>query len=235
MTTPSSDKKCFISKLFFMSSVGRKYFSAITGLFLVGFLFIHLMGNLTLFLGSDVFNFYAHQLEKNKVLLFIMEAILFLGFLSHIVMGFYLTLQNRKARPQSYKKRRTLGMSTFFSNNMALGGSLIFIFLIIHVKHFRFGEMSHVENLYTDANVKVKDLHTLVVGSFKDGAIYSIFYIIAMFFVGGHVAHGFQSAFRSLGLSNKRLYAPLKKISCIIGFLVALCFAAMPFYFAFCQ
>ena len=219
-----------LGRLLFLSTVGRKIFVAITGLFLVGFLLIHLAGNITLFFGPDAFNGYAYQLEKNKAILYTLEIILLIGFSSHIIQAIYVTLENKKSRPVSYKKRRTLGMSTIFSNNMALGGSLILIFLVLHVNAFRFGETEMV--YHPSADELVRDIYTLVTTSFKD-PIYSGFYILAMFFVGGHVSHGFQSAFRSLGLSDKRVYPFFKKLSYVIGFFVALGFATMPIYFGF--
>lgn len=222
--------RSILGKLLFFSTIGRKIFVAITGLFLVGFLFIHLAGNVTLFFGPDAFNGYAYQLEKNKAILYTLEVILLIGFFSHIFQALYVTLRNRDSRPVSYKKRRTLGMSTLFSNNMALGGSLIFIFLVLHVNAFRFGETAMV--YHPSADELVRDIYTLVTTSFKD-PLYSGFYILAMFFVGGHVSHGFQSAFRSLGLSDKRVYPFFKCLSYLIGVFIGLGFATMPIYFGF--
>ena len=217
-----------VQRLFFLTSISNKVLSAVTGLFLVAFLVSHLAGNLLLYVGQDAFNAYAYQLEKNKELLIIAEVILLAGALLHIIMGYWLTLQGRAARPVKYYRKKTLGKSNFFSSNMAFGGSLIFIFLIIHIYSFKIEEKPLIVSATT--GLMIKDLYTHVISHFAS-PIYAGFYVLSMIFVGGHVAHGFQSAFRSLGLSNKDIYAPIVKFSYVFGFVIALLFASIPIYF----
>ncbi|MFM9028118.1 MAG: hypothetical protein ACKOQ6_08980 [Bacteroidota bacterium] len=114
----------------FYTSVGRKLVMAMTGLFLCVFLLEHLYGNLQLYKmdGGKAFNEYGEFLVNNLIIRTV-EYLLFGSILLHIIDGMYLTLRNQKARPVRYAVNHASKNSTWFSRNMGLTGSIIFVFL----------------------------------------------------------------------------------------------------------
>ncbi len=213
-------------------NVGKKIIVACSGLFLVTFIIIHLSGNFLLYVGQDAFNTYSYLLTRNKEILYLLEAGIIIGFLAHILVTFRLTLKNRQARGSvGYSKKKTLGKSTIFSSNMGVTGSYILIFLVIHIKTFKYGEASMV-SIDSFPGVQVKDLYSLVTTSFDDG-LYSLFYCVGMVLLGGHLSHGLQSAFKSLGFFRKEWEGTLRKISILFGVVVGAGFTSIPLYFYF--
>lgn len=191
----------------FTSTIGRKYVMAITGLFLCSFLIVHLTGNLLTLVPDEglTFNAFTHFMESN-IIIKIMEYVLFAGFIVHIIQAAAISYKNRLSRPVKYAVGPGGANSTWYSRNMGILGTILFIFLVIHLRDFfyelRFGE----KDLGTDANGNI-NLYTLVVETF--GILtYSALYFLAMFALGYHLWHGFQSAFRSLGLLHNK-YTPL--------------------------
>ena len=175
------------------SSIGKKVQVALAGLLLCGFLVSHLAGNLLLFGGAPVFNRYAHALESNP-LLPAAEILLALLFLAHIVSAVKVRWENRKARPEGYQARQWAGGRTVGSATMSWTAALVLVFVVVHVRTFRFGDHSG-------------DLHRFVLDKFQY-APYALFYLVSMAALALHLSHGFQSAFRSLGLEHPK-YTPL--------------------------
>jgi len=197
---------------------------ALTGLFLISFLLVHLSGNLLLFKsdGGKAFNEYAHFMSTNP-LIRVMEIVLFAGFLFHIIDGIVLTIQNRKARPTGYAVQKSSPDSSWVSRNMGISGSIILIFLIIHLRSF-FVEHRFLGN-DTPLDVMVKNAF--------DNPLYSGFYVIAMILLGLHLSHGFRSAFQSLGLRHNSYFHVIEYVGIIFSIVVPAAFAAMPIYFYF--
>lgn len=203
---------------------------AVTGLFLCTFLIVHASGNFLLFQsdGGLAFNTYTHFMSTNP-LIRVIEIVLLLGFVFHIYDGFALTLRNRKARPVQYKVWKPEENTNWSSRNMGLFGTILFIFLLVHLWNFyfrmKFGEVP------LDANGN-KDMFFVVKESFEIW-VYSLFYILSMLFLAFHLHHGFQSAFRTLGWTHKK-YTPLVKITgTAFAVLISAAFASMPLYFIF--
>lgn len=216
------------------SSIAKKYWMALTGLFLCLFLAGHLAGNLQLFMmgeeGRLQFNEYALFMTSNPAVK-ILSYVTYFSILFHAVDGFLLTLQNRKARPVQYAYNRPQVNSSWASRNMAVLGTLLLVFIATHMQNFwwrmHYGDMP----MHGD----MKDLHTVALGFFNpaenDMAIIAVaFYVFSMAALALHLAHGFQSAFQSLGASHSK-YLPLIK-GAGIGFsvLVPATFAAIPIY-----
>ena len=197
------------------SSIGKKVMVAAAGLLLCGFLITHLAGNLFLLVGATAFNHYAETLEKNP-LLPIAEIGLFALFLLHIVTSLILRVQDKQARPIAYDHKQSKGGSTWGSSTMAISGSLILIFLIVHIKTFKFGDQSD-------------GIFHLVVSSFKN-PLYAGFYVLAMAGLGLHLSHGFQSAFRTFGLSHPKYMCLVKKIGWGFALLISAGFAMLPIW-----
>jgi len=200
-----------------------------TGLFLCTFLVVHVVGNLQLFKHDQgaAFNTYSHFMGTNPIIRTI-EWGLVLGFGFHIFEAFSLTRRNRAARgAQGYVSNHSEQNSEWTSRNMGILGSVILVFLIVHLYNFfwraRFGTLD------PDINNN-DDLYTLVVSSFKQWW-YVLLYVAAQVSLGYHLWHGFRSGFQTLGL-NHRKYTPLIKYAGY-GFavVVSAAFAAMPLYF----
>lgn len=213
------------------SSIGRKIIMAVTGLFLCSFLVIHLIGNLQLFKndGGVAFNIYSHFMGTNPLIRTI-EWVLVAGFGFHIYEAIALTGKNRKARGgQGYVENRIEQNSPWASRNMGLLGTIILVFLLVHLYNFfwraRFGELD------PDINNN-DDLYTLVVSSFHQWW-YVLLYVLAQVALCYHLIHGFKSAFQSLGLTHRK-YTPLVTyVGYVFAVVVCAGFAAMPLYFFF--
>ncbi|MFT6850100.1 MAG: succinate dehydrogenase / fumarate reductase cytochrome b subunit [Sphingobacteriales bacterium] len=210
------------------SSVGRKLVMSLTGLFLISFLLVHLSGNLQLFKsdGGLQFNAYAKFMVTNPIIR-IMEIGLLLGFVLHIYQAIVLTRANNKAKGKENSKADAAS-STWYSRNMGLTGTVILVFLIIHLKNFyfqyKFGEVG------IDAGGN-KDLYTIVATMFAEEWWYSILYIISMVILGFHLNHGFQSAFRSFGLRNSKYSPIVNSVGTLYAIVVPAGYIAMPLYF----
>ena len=221
---------------FLKSSVGQKFLMSITGLFLIVFLMVHLTANLFLLVGSDAFNTVSHFMETNP-LIQIMQPALALGFLVHMIYALILTLQNRNARPMSYNKFEQGHSSTWASRNMFILGSLIFIFLVIHIMNFFWTMKVTGSDLLAEVNVGGVEMHNayaLVSGLFTDpqlGVVYSIFYVLGAIFLGLHLHHAFWSALQTIGWSNNVWRKRLEVVGDIFAVIIAAGFSIIPLYF----
>ncbi|MBC5994575.1 succinate dehydrogenase cytochrome b subunit [Pontibacter cellulosilyticus] len=217
----------------FSSTIGRKIIMSITGLFLCSFLVIHLIGNLQLFYtdGGEAFNVYSHFMGTNPIIR-TMEIVLLLGFLFHIYDAIVLTRRNKASRPIGYANNRPEENSPWSSRNMGLLGTVILVFLIIHLWNFfvpaRFGGL---EPIVVD-NVEYDNLYIKVVQSFKVWW-YVLIYVLAMVALAYHLIHGFQSAFQTLGLTHKKYTPFIQKFGYAFSILICLGFAIIPLYFFF--
>lgn len=208
------------------SSIGKKFMMAVTGSFLLIFLIIHLIGNITLFFGANAFNDYVSALDTVKPLIRVVEVVLLAGFIIHILNGIKLWLENKRARGVTYKVNGAKENSTVFSRTMAVTGSIIFIFLVSHLATFfwRF-------NVHDPLGFATHHQYYDVVVYFFNMWWYSILYVIAMIFLGYHLNHGFQSAFQTFGWNHNRYFPTIKRIGMIYAIIMALGFASMPLYF----
>jgi succinate dehydrogenase / fumarate reductase, cytochrome b subunit len=218
------------------SSVGKKVLVALTGLLLVGFLIVHLLGNLTLLIPDDgkAFNHYAHFLEGliHGWLIYAFEVGLIVLFLLHgfnaITVGW---LDKERARPQKYAKLANAGgrsHKTLASRTMILTGPAILIFVILHVRMFKFAD--HPAVVYD--GVRMKNLYAVVVEAFKNPAI-MVAYLVVMFLLGTHLWHGAWSAFQSLGWNSDRHIKVLTRISVAAAIILGGGFFILPPYIFF--
>lgn len=192
----------------FASTLGRKLLMSLTGLFLILFLVVHLAGNMQLLKddNGEAFNAYAHFMGHNALIQTISRAN-FAFIILHIIISFVLTLRNRGARgPEGYAVKS--GKSSIWaSRNMGILGTLVLIFLVIHLKDFwgesKFGDLK--EATYGDENYG--DLYAVVHYWFGIGW-YVALYVFCMCALAFHLWHGFASAFQTLGLRHQK-YTPL--------------------------
>jgi succinate dehydrogenase / fumarate reductase cytochrome b subunit len=182
----------------FSSSVGMKLLIGVTGFSLFVYLVIHIIGNLMVFFGPAAFNKYAFTLEGNP-LIPIIEIGLLLIFLVHVYKTVRMFLENQTARSVRYAKKRNAGRpsrKTFASSTMIVSGLWLLVFIVIHVKAFRYG----VEYEWPAGG---RDLYRLEMENFANPLTVG-FYVLSMLVVGSHLWHGISSSLQSLGLDHPR-------------------------------
>ena len=212
---------------FFQTSIGKKILMAVTGILLVFFLITHLVGNLMLFGGAEMFNNYVLSLKAIKPLIRVAEVILVLIFISHIFSGIQVTLENKKAKPQPYRVAPGNSTSKFYSRTMAVSGSVVLIFLVFHLQTFWWS--------FQKTHGNDTGFYEIVVNSpvsYKNPAI-ALFYIIALLLLAIHLRHGFQSAFQTFGLGESRYKGAIEKVSVLFWLIIPLGFVSIPLYFGF--
>jgi succinate dehydrogenase / fumarate reductase, cytochrome b subunit len=215
---------------FLESSIGRKIVMGLTGFFLIIFLLIHVTTNALIFVndGGETFNTAAHFMSHNPIVQ-ILEVGLFVGFLLHIYLSLKLTLQNNKARPVKYAMNNGNANSKWYSRSMGILGSLILIFLIVHLANFW---IPTKKALYND------DAPHNTYEGMKAVFSWERWYFIALYLLGilallYHLLHGFSSAFQSLGWNHRKYNRVIRMAGIIFSFVVCLLFAAMPISMAF--
>jgi succinate dehydrogenase / fumarate reductase cytochrome b subunit len=207
----------------FKSSLGKKLVMGITGLFLISFLMVHCFLNSLIFLndGGETFNLGAEFMAKNW-LIRAMEIVLFGGLLWHIIQAAILTRENKKARPVAYAASNPSANSKWYSRSMGLLGTILLIFLIIHLRHFwvvsRFTDeiTSGRETLFNEMKEVFSQLWVVIL------------YCLAMVSLGYHLLHGFKSAFQTLGWNHVKYNSIIEKTGVIISIVLPVLFAAMP-------
>ncbi len=202
--------------------MGTKIVIGLSGLFLVLYLIIHVGGNLLVFFGPRVFNTYAYNMEVRNPTLPILEIAILIGFLIHIFKTITMYLANSAARPVRYVKKERADYTSrksFASSTMIFGGLWLIVFLIIHVKAFRFSP----ETPWPGGG---RDLYQQEVGVFAN-PIMVVFYIVSMLVVGSHLWHGASSAFQSLGMTHPRWTPRLLVAGKVFAVLVAGAFIAI--------
>ncbi len=218
----------------FTSSIGRKYVMALTGLFLCSFLVIHWSGNMLLFLPDQghAFNSFTYFMEKN-IIVKTLEYVLFAGFIIHILQSYAITRQNQKARPIKYAVDSGNANSKWYSRSMGILGSLILIFLVIHMRNFWF-DLRFEDEINEDPANRVIDLYPMVVSTFHIWYLVLI-YVAGVISLGYHLWHGFPSAFRSFGLMHKQYTPVIVGVGKIYTIIITAGFVAMPLYFFILQ
>lgn len=211
---------------FTKSSIGKKFMMAVTGSFLLIFLIIHLVGNVTLFFGPNAFNAYVSTLDVVKPLIRVIELVLLAAFVIHIFNGLKLWLENKRAKGVEYKVNGSSENSSLFSRTMALTGSIVFIFLVTHLGTF-FWRFNVHDPMGFASNHQYYDIVVYFFGLWW----YAVLYVIGMIFLGYHLNHGFQSAFQTFGWNHNRYTPIIKKIGTIYAIIMAAGFASMPLYF----
>lgn len=211
---------------FFLTSIGKKYLMGITGLVWAGFVFGHMAGNMLMYISADLYNAYGHALTSGMAI-YAIEAVLVTCLLVHVVCAVSLTLENRAARgPKRYAVSSSGDKNaSLASKTMAIQGSVILAFIILHIITFKYG--TYYET--TVNGVVMRDLHRLLIEVFQQ-PMYVIWYLVALVLLGFHLAHGVGSIFQSLGLKNERTESTINKVSWVYGVVVAGGFLAQPIY-----
>lgn len=207
----------------FASSVGTKVLIALTGLALVGFLVMHLAGNLLYFVGPDTYNEYSHKLITNPLLI-PAELGLLVIFIAHIFKAVKMFIDNRRARPVGYYQKQWAGTpsrKSVASSTMIYSGLITLAFVVLHLKTFKYG--TH----YLANNSDARDLHRLMSEVFAQ-PLYVAFYVICLVLIGFHLAHGVSSAFQSLGVDHPRYSKRLRLGGRVLAVAIGGGFALIP-------
>ena len=207
----------------FTSSIGQKFIMAITGLFLITFLVVHCVLNAFIFFndGGITFNKGAEFMATNPIIR-IVEIVLFVGLILHIIRAYLLMLKNNKSRPIKYAVHNGQANSKWYSRSMGLLGTLLLMFLIIHLKHF------WVVSRFTDEITSGKETLFNEMKEVFENPIVIVVYILAMFSLAYHLMHGFQSAFQTLGFNHKKYTPFIKGFGMAFSIIIPLIFALMP-------
>ena len=214
------------------SSLGKKLLMSLAGIFLLTFLLVHMGVNLLVVIFDDpmVYNKVAHIMSTN-ILIKIFEIILFGGFLLHIIYALILQIQNWVARPKRYNKANYSNTS-FFSKFMIHTALITLTFLVIHFMDFYIkAKFGHAAEVIVDG-VTYHDFASEILDKFKM-LPFVIFYIAAFVFLGFHLVHGFQSAFKTLGMDHKKYTPVVQFLAIIYSTIIVAGYSFIPIYIYF--
>lgn len=221
-------------KQLFTSSIGKKLVMGFTGAFLISFLVVHAGINACIWAndGGIMFNKAAHFMEATIVIR-ILEVGLFAGIILHVIQGMTLEIQNKKKRSIGYQVPLGNRGSKWYSRSMGLLGTLILLFLIVHIKHFwlpnRLGGFANIHEIGL-INYDGKEYHNLygeMLMVFQSLAVVVV-YVVGCISLAYHLMHGFYSAFRTFGLRNPRYVRIVHATGTAFSIIVPLAFAMMP-------
>jgi len=207
------------------TSISKKVVMAVTGLLLILFVIGHMLGNLTIFIGQDLLNSYAHKLAGLGPLLWLIRIIL-LGIVGlHILTAVQVTIENRKARPVPYQRVKPAA-TTYAARTMAVSGFIVLFYIVYHILHFTL-RLTHPDISHGVDAHGYRDVFSMVVLSFRDPLL-SVFYIFSMGLLCLHISHGFKSLFQSLGLNNEKLNPKFARLSGILAVIIFLGYSSIP-------
>lgn len=208
------------------TTVGRELLVGVTGLALVGFIIVHLSGNLLIFVGPEAFNAYAAKLHSLGALLWVARIGLIATFLVHIGGAISLARESRKARSQAYEAQVFQGRKTLATRLMLLSGLTLLFFLFFHLSDFT---LSSHEGAAGTVNGVELGLYGLVWNSFAN-PVRVIFYLLAMACLGMHLTHAAASVLVTLGVLRDKNTANADLIARGLGTVIAVGFSSIPVY-----
>lgn len=223
------------------SSIGLKFLMGATGVILVGFVLVHMAGNLQMYIGSDTFNHYAQTLQGNLPLLWTARVVLLVATFVHIWSAIRLTQINWRARPQAYAGARRYDRATYAGLFMRGSGLVVLAFIVFHILHFTVGvvqpenfalhevlrgdvwvrESAPAVLAHTPEHMQRHDAYSMFILGFQN-PIVSAAYILANVLLGRHLSHGIASGFATLGLAKGKQRITTERIGMAIAWLVML-------------
>ena len=203
----------------YQSTVGRKAIVAATGLVLFGFVIQHMVGNLQIFLGPEVFNAYAAGIKAHPSLVWSVRTLLFVSLIAHIVFSISLASRNSDARPQDYAKRDDQ-VTSYAARTMVWSGPLLAVFITYHILHLTVGYSPTGHFSHTD-------VYTNFITGFRIWWV-TAFYVFSQCLLGMHLFHGAWSLTQTFGLDHPRYNKLRRQISTGLAALVFAGNVAMP-------
>jgi len=219
----------------YRSSIGKKAIMALTGLIGIGFLVLHMYGNLKIFEGPEYFNNYAAGLRSlgapvfaDRHLLWIARIVLLGAVVLHVLMAYQLTRQDWEGRPRQlrYAVKKDV-QATYASRTMRWGGVILFLFIVYHILNLTLGVVGFGPNQYQHPEGNVFSTYANVINAFQFWPS-TLLYIVAMLALGLHLYHGFWSMFQTLGLNNFRTNTLLRIISAAVALVLTIGFVSVP-------
>lgn len=208
------------AQAFWRSAIGKKVVMAVTGIIGIGFVIAHVAGNLLVYRGAAALNGYSHFLHSTGELLWVARIVLIAALIGHVLAAYSLTRMNHAARPHDYVRREPQ-VSTLASRVMRWGGVLLLVFIVLHILHFTTG------TLRPAGTFAEGDVYANMVSSFHIWWV-TLFYLIAMVFLGLHLYHGAWSSVRTLGVTGDSAYPLHRRAAAAIAALVWLGFTLIP-------
>ncbi len=216
----------------FSTSLGKKYVMALTGIVLIGFVFVHMAGNLQILAGQEHINKYAHNLQSLPwFVLWGSRIFLLFCVLLHAWTAYALISENRKARPRPNEVEVTkkAGWSSLY---MGLTGTILLAFIVFHLLHFtirlvfpEYGEFK--TSIGSPDDSEIHDVYKMVLAGFRLKAV-SIFYVVSMFLLCRHLSHGVSSVFQTLGIRSESWRARLEIASEAYAWVIFVGFSIVP-------
>ncbi|MET6995791.1 succinate dehydrogenase cytochrome b subunit [Chitinophaga defluvii] len=214
---------------FFNTSIGKKLLVGATGLFLCSFVIVHLAGNFQLLYNDEgqAFNAYAAFMGHNSLIQFIAWG-LKIVIVIHAFIAIQLTIRNRAARPVKYAINPGNQTSSWYSRQMAIMGSILFIFIVIHLANFWWGFHYGEIPVKSYEGTAYKDLYQVVQVAFKQPLLV-VLYVVGMIALSFHLIHGFKSAFQTFGLNHKKYNGLINFVGIwLFGIAIPVGFAVIP-------
>jgi succinate dehydrogenase cytochrome b subunit len=205
---------------FYGAAIGKKIVMGVTGLIGIGFVLLHMAGNLLAFRGSEALNAYAHFLASTGELLWLLRLVLIVAVILHVIAAYQLTVQNRAARPVGYFNREPQ-VSTWAARTMRWGGVLLLVFIVLHIMHFT------NPGWRPDGVFAKSDVYANVVISFQIWWV-TLFYVLAMMSLGLHLYHGVWSSVRSIGAAQPSPRPLHRRVALALAVILWLGFTAVP-------
>ena len=212
------------------SSVGRKIIMAVTGIVLVAFVCVHLLGNSSVFVGADAINAYAQKLHSLGPFVWVFRLVMLGAFAIHIIFGIQLTLENKAATPDKNVQVRRL-KTGFGAETMVVSGLVLLAFVIYHLLHFTV-RVTNPEIYVPLGDHGMVDVFFMMVKGFSS-TLPVLIYLIGMCFLFLHVGHGFQSLFQTLGLSNDKSLPVMGLLSKLVAVVLLLGYISIPLLIVF--
>ena len=209
---------------FISSTIGKKVLVAITGILFCLFLLFHLVNNLVIYTGEENFNYLVSSLEKIKPLIRLLEVVLLTILVVHISNSVYLSIQSRKSGNQTSLSNVKKPNAPLSSRTMLFTGSVLFIFIVVHLSTFWF-------------NFQLTDDHDAYYNMVTNSAIgfgnifITILYLVAMIILGFHLKHGFSSAIQTLGIKDTSIGKVVSTIGVVFWLFIPAGFFSIAFWF----
>ena len=209
---------------FLSSTIGKKVLVAITGILFCLFLLFHLVNNLVIYTGEENFNYLVSSLEKIKPLIRLLEVALLTILVVHISNSVYLSIQSRKSGNQTSLSNVKKPNAPLSSRTMLFTGSVLFIFIVVHLSTFWF-------------NFQLTDDHDAYYNMVTNSAIgfgnifITILYLVAMVILGFHLKHGFSSAIQTLGIKDTSIGKVVSTIGVVFWLFIPAGFFSIAFWF----
>lgn len=211
-------------KSFLSSTIGKKVLVAITGILFCLFLLFHLVNNLVIYTGEENFNYLVSSLEKIKPLIRLLEVVLLTILVVHISNSVYLSIQSRKSGNQTSLSNVKKPNAPLSSRTMLFTGSVLFIFIVVHLSTFWF-------------NFQLTDDHDAYYNMVTNSAIgfgnifITMLYLVAMVILGFHLKHGFSSAIQTLGIKDTSIGKVVSTIGVVFWLFIPAGFFSIAFWF----